>query len=70
MTGPAEIRLVDRAGRMFVAEKATIEGPWVHAEGRWRSRVGANNSDFSFSAPMAYTWNAAQVAEVRWGTEE
>lgn len=68
MSGAAEIRLADRAGRVFAADKATIEGPWLHAEGRWRSRTGANYSESRFSEPMAYTWNAAHVVEVRWST--
>lgn len=66
MSGAAEIRVANRAGRVFAADKATIEGPWVHASGRWRSKVGANHSESSYSEPMDFTWHASHIIELRW----
>lgn len=66
MTGPAEIRLKGRSG-MFVADRCQITGNWIHAEGRWRTRLA---SGLGWSEPRAYTWTNRIVEEVRWQRDE
>lgn len=66
MTGTAEIRVAGHGSEMFVADTCTVEGPWLHAQGRWRTRVGANYADLRWSKPTSYTWPVAEVLEVRW----
>ena len=65
MTGAAEVRISGRGG-LFVADAATIDGPWLHVSGRWRTRAGANHSELRYSDEAAYTWPASEVAEIRW----
>lgn len=65
MSRAAEIRVVGH-GEMFVADTCRVEGPWVHADGRWRTRFGANHNEVRWSEPRAYTWPAGEVAEIRW----
>jgi hypothetical protein len=69
MTGAAEIRVAGHPGEMFVADSCTVEGPWLHAEGRWRTRVGANHADLRWSDPTSYTWQSAAVLEIRWAQD-
>lgn len=65
MTGAAEIRVAGRHG-MFVADACNVDGPWIHAEGRWRTRGGSNNTELRWGEPAAYSWPVAQVVEIRW----
>lgn len=51
---------------MFVADACNVDGPWIHAEGRWRTRGGEHNSEARLSEAKAYTWPVAQVVEIRW----
>jgi len=68
MTGPADIRISGRPG-VFEADQAEVTGEWLHAEGRWRRRVGGNHADHSYGQQMAYSWPSRSVEEVRWGAE-
>ena len=65
MTGRADIVLADRRG-IFEADQCEISANWIHAEGRWRTRTGANYSTISYSEPRRYTWPHRSIAEVRW----
>jgi hypothetical protein len=65
MSGAAEIRVEGRPG-VFVAAAARIDGGAVHAEGRWRRRVGPNNDELRFGEQRSYTWPLARCAEIRW----
>jgi hypothetical protein len=66
----AEIRLTGRGG-VFVAHACRLseDGLWLHAEGRWRRRLGANHTELRFDEPRAYTWPAGIVLEIRWTGE-
>jgi len=64
-----ELRVAGHGG-LFVADEAVVDGPFVHASGRWRRRIGQNHSRISYSAPCSRSWPAAAVVEIRWtGTE-
>ena len=65
MTGRADIVLAGRH-KIFEADQCEISGHWVHAEGRWRTRTGANYATISYSEPCRYTWPHRSIAEVRW----
>ena len=65
MSGAAEIRIGGRVG-IFVADTCTVDGSWLHVEGRWRTRGGANNAELRWSEPAAYSWPVSEVVEVRW----
>lgn len=65
MTGAAEVRISGRGG-LFIADTATVAGPWLHAEGRWRTRSGANHAELRYGDQAAYTWPASEVTEIRW----
>lgn len=65
MTGSAEVRIAGRVG-LFVADVATVDGLWLHAEGRFRTRVGANHGEFRWGELAAYSWPVGEVVEIRW----
>lgn len=65
MTGRADIVLADRRG-IFAAEHCEISGNLIHAEGRWRTRTGANYATITYSEPRRYTWPLRSIKEVRW----
>jgi hypothetical protein len=62
----AEIRIADRRSEMFVADACRVTDGWIHAEGCWRTRVGANHADVRWSDLRSYSWPASAVHEVRW----
>jgi hypothetical protein len=68
MTGPAEIRVTGH-GQIFVADEAEVDGGWVHVEGRFRARVGANHQDVSWGPRATYSWPVGRVREIRWAQE-
>ncbi|MEA2190751.1 MAG: hypothetical protein QOI73_872 [Solirubrobacteraceae bacterium] len=69
MTGPAEIRVAGHTG-MFDADSCTVDGTWLHAEGRWRRQVLSEGApELHWSEPRTYSWRAAEVVEVRWQQE-
>lgn len=68
MSGAAEIRVAGR-GEMFIADVCRIEGPWLHAEGRWRTKVGGNHTAIGWSEPKSYTWPVSTLVEIRWQPE-
>ena len=61
----AEVRLAGQSG-VFIAEACRIDGLAVHAQGRWRHRVGANYAEVRYGDRRAYTWPLSRVAEIRW----
>ena len=63
MTGEAIIRVRDRPG-VFVADSAAIDDTWVHASGRWRSRLATGDR---FSDERSYTWSSVEIRSIRWG---
>lgn len=65
MTGTAIIRVRDRPG-VFIADTAAIDNTWVHASGRWRSRLATGDS---FSEERSYTWSSGEIRSIRWGVE-
>lgn len=65
MTATAELRIDSRRG-VFVADECEIDGPWVHAAGRWRWHTGANYAEVRHSTPQSWTWPAREVREIRW----
>jgi len=65
VTRPAEILVVDRHG-VFIADEAEIDGGWLHAEGRWRTRGGPNNERLTYSERRSYTFACHTVRRIRW----
>lgn len=67
MSGPAEIFVRGKRGA-FVASHAEVEGPWLHASGRWALRCGADGERRYVGPPdeQRQTWPYDQVTEVRW----
>lgn len=61
----AELR-VRGDSRVLVAETCTLDGPLVHATGRWRRRVGADWSEVRWSDERSYTWPLGELQRVRW----
>jgi len=63
----AEIRVSGHGG-VFVAETCCVEGGLVHAEGRWRERMGANYAKVRLSDRRRYSWPQRRLTEIRWIT--
>lgn len=65
MTGRAELRVTHHTGT-FVATSCRVEAGWVHVEGRWRRRIGANHCELRYGPLIRRTWPHRTIVEIRW----
>lgn len=61
----AEVRIHGQVG-VLVCGSCSIDAGLVHVEGRWRRRIGLNNTEEQWSGPRAYSFPVAELRRIRW----